>query len=131
MTGEIGFVLLPVSLQEDEFAELHSPSNQWDPPEGFFQNDVYPAMHTTGIGYPPQVEPVGIDLVICYEDEPFRKVTEQVPLNGLQQLTTHTFVTTDHYICRSPELDHGGEEKPHGLLRESDPCIVPVLIYEV
>ena len=50
----------PVARQEDEGEELHAPAEDGHVFEGFFEDDEDVAVHARGVGYPPEVEPVGV-----------------------------------------------------------------------
>lgn len=59
-----GFVLLPLAREEDESVELHSETEDGEPLEGFFEDDVDVTVHARGVGNPPEVEPVRVELRI-------------------------------------------------------------------
>lgn len=60
--GEALFVLGPLPAQEDEAVEHHAGAHERDVFYGFFEDDVDVAVHVCGVGDPPEVYPVGVDL---------------------------------------------------------------------
>ncbi len=64
MLGQMGFIFLPVSFQEDELTELTTPPDYWNPLDGFFENDEDMAMLAGRVSNPPKIEPIGIYLRI-------------------------------------------------------------------
>lgn len=65
------------------------------------------------------------------EDEPLRKIAEQIPIHRLQQLSSHTLVSADFYHRWSPELGQGDGEEAKGLLGKCNPGIVPIFVDEI
>lgn len=59
---EARFVGFPFASEEDEAVELHAEAEDGDVFEGFFEDDVEVAVHAGGVGDPPEVEPVGVEL---------------------------------------------------------------------
>jgi hypothetical protein len=56
-------ILLPIPFQEYELGEPHSPANHWYPAQRLFQNDENAPMHAITVCNPPQVQPVGVNLI--------------------------------------------------------------------
>lgn len=66
------FVYAEFARHEDEAVEHHSWAYDRNLPQRILEHDVDCAMHFAGVGDPPQVEPLGVDLVVGYQDESFR-----------------------------------------------------------
>jgi len=60
---EARFVFRPFAGQEYEAVEHHSLAENGDVFDGFFEDDVEVAVEVGGVGYPPEVEPVCVNLV--------------------------------------------------------------------
>jgi len=58
-----GLVDRPFPRQEYESVEPHSISNYRNALQRLFQDDVDVAVHGRRIRYPPEIEPVSVDLV--------------------------------------------------------------------
>lgn len=80
----------PFAREEDEAVEHHAGAQDGNVFDRFFENDVEVTVHLRGVCYPPQVDPVGVDLrcqlrkydgckrtylVVGDEDHALRKVT--------------------------------------------------------
>lgn len=60
---ESWLVFGPGPSEEDESVKHHSREPEdWNVAERLFEDDVDEAVHTGGVGYPPEVKPVGVDL---------------------------------------------------------------------
>lgn len=92
---------------------MHAPANDGDAPQGFFENDVDAAVHAIRVAMPPEVEPVGVDLVVGDQDQALREVGEQVAFRGFQEFTPDRLVPTYTDDGGCPALSHAcGEEAP-------------------
>ena len=128
MFRQTRLVLFPIPLQEDELSELHSPPNDRNILQRFLENNIDAAMHASSIAYPPQIQPVCIDLVIRHENHSIWKVTDEATIAGLDELTTHRGIAAHSDLGGSPPLGHGHHEEAPRLFGECDPGIVPILI---
>jgi hypothetical protein len=52
----------PFAGEEDETIEHHAGAKDGDVFDGFFEDDVEVAVEGGGVGDPPEVDPVGVDL---------------------------------------------------------------------
>lgn len=90
--GHAGLVGCPLSGHEDEAVELHGWTDDGDPFERLFEDDIDVAVEAGGVGYPPEIQPVGVDLVVGDEDEPVWEFTLDSSVFCLLELTCHGFV---------------------------------------
>lgn len=56
------FVLCPLSRKKHEAEEQHAGPEEWNIFEFVFENNEEVAGHIVGVGHPPEVKPVGVDL---------------------------------------------------------------------
>lgn len=102
-----GAILLPVPLQENELIELHAPSQYWDLLERFLQDDVQPSMHAVAVSYPPQIQPVGVDLVVRDENKSLWKIKNEVAIDRLEELATDRCIAGHNDLCWRECLSQG------------------------
>lgn len=60
---EAWLILCPFSREEDEAEEKHAGTHERDVFEFVFKNDEEMSSHVIGVGHPPKVKPVGVNLV--------------------------------------------------------------------
>lgn len=58
-----GFILCPFSREEYKAKEQHAGTEKWDVFELVFEDDKEVACHVIGVGVPPEIEPIRVDLV--------------------------------------------------------------------
>lgn len=69
--------------------------------------------------------------MICNQDHSLWKVAHEIPLGGLEELSSDALVTAYSDESRGPLLGHGGDQEAERLLRECNPRIVPVLVHQI
>ena len=85
-----------------------------------------------GIGDPPEVQPIGIDLMIRHHYCPLPEVYLQQPAFGaLVQSASYALVPGDAHDGRTPPLRHRRHEQAEILFRERHPRVVVVVGEEV
>lgn len=84
---QTGLVFCPFPAHEDEVVEHHARANQGNVFQTLFQDDVDVAMTSSCVADPPQVSPIGIDLVVGNQDEAFREVAFETAVGELSKLT--------------------------------------------
>ena len=89
------------------------------------------SVHSTSICNPPEVEPVGIELVIRNHDHSFRKVSQQSAVATKLKLACDAVVATDPYRSGTEPSSQGRNEYTILLLCQGHPGIVVVPIYEI
>ena len=62
MLRQVSLVLLPVPFQENELADLHTPPDERNTSQGFLEDNVDAPMHSSSVCYPPQIQPIRINL---------------------------------------------------------------------
>lgn len=77
-----------------------------------------------GIADPPQIQPVGIDLMICNHDDTVRKVELDTAVRSAPDLASNGVVTTDAYGGGTPDFGHGDDEETKGFLCQSHVGVV-------
>ena len=80
--AEARLVFDPVAGHEDEAVEHHAGADDGDILEGFFEDDVDVTVHVVCVCYPPQVEPVRVQLVVRDHDQPLGKSGLQAAVFG-------------------------------------------------
>lgn len=63
-----------------------------------------------GVADPPEIQPVGIDLMICDHDDAVGKVELDTAVGGAPDLSSNGVVATDAYGGGTPDLGHGDDE---------------------
>jgi hypothetical protein len=81
-------------------------------------------VHLVGVCDPPEVHPVGVQLVIRHEHKAVREVTFERAVVHLVELTFHALVAAHAYDGWGPPLGDGGDENGKGLLC---PCHVAIV----
>lgn len=80
-------VLRPFPAHKDEVVEHHARANDGNILQALFQDDVDMTVHCCSVADPPEVGPVGVDLVVCDQDKAFRKVAFKTAIGKLSKLT--------------------------------------------
>ena len=124
-------ISLPFSAEENEVVELSSPAKDGQVLERFLEDDVDAAVHLVGVCDPPEVHPVGVQLVIRHEHEAVREVTFEGSVVHLVELTLHALVAAHADDGRSPPLGDGGDENGKGLLCPRHVAIVKLWVDEL
>jgi hypothetical protein len=114
---ESALVLLPISGQEDEVVELCTPADDWDIPEGLFQDDVDESVHVVSVCDPPEIQPVRVELVISHQDHAIREIALQTPVLLLDELANHARVSADSDDGRRPPLGQTGDQDGEAFFR--------------
>lgn len=124
-------VLCPFPRKEDEAVKHHAGAEDGDVLDGLLEDDVEVAVHLGGVGDPPEVDPVGIYLVVCDQDEALGEQALEPPVFGLLQLASDGLVPADPDLDGGPPVGHGGDEDTKLLLGHGHPCVEVVLAVEV
>lgn len=123
---QAGTVGSPFAGHKDEAVEHHGGAEQRHVLEGLFEDDVDGAVHggvAVGISGPPQVQPVGVELVVGHEHDAAVEAQAQHARTILGQTAGHGSVTADTHRRRAPPLRHGGDEQAEEALRMCHPGI--------
>lgn len=128
MLLESGLVLLPIPGKEDEVVELGAPADERNIFDGLFQYDVDMAGHLVGVCYPPQVKPVGVQLVVRHEHQAVGKLAFETTIRLEKELRRYTGITADMDLGRRPPLRESGDEHGKGLLGECNVVVVELRI---
>lgn len=77
-----------------------------------------------GVADPPQIQPVGIDLMICNHDDAVGKVELDTAVLGAPDLASNGVVATDAYGGGAPDFGHGDDEETKGFFCQSHVGVV-------
>lgn len=89
------------------------------------------SMHAIRVGHPPQIEPIGVDLMICNHYQSFREIRLQPPVLCLLQLSSYAFIST-HSDHRGAEPScHCSNEETKRLFGKRHVSVVIVPVDEV
>lgn len=145
---ESWFILCPFSREKYEAEEQHAGSEEWNIFEFVFKDDKEVACHIVGVGHPPEVKPVGVDLkpalvkrlqmscdsthlVICEDQYSFWKMCLESSIRSLPELSAHALVTGDYDGGRTPPLLYYDHQNAKVLLQKSLPGVIPIFVPEV
>jgi hypothetical protein len=123
-----GLIGLPFPSHEDKPVEHHPLAHNGDILERLFQNDKDTAVHDIRVGDPPQIHPIGIDLVIGDQDHALRELGLQHPILGQMQLAPDALVSTNAEQCWTTILGESGDHQAKVLFCICHVRVVPVLV---
>ena len=124
-------ILCPFPAHEDEVVEHHARADHRYVLQTLFQDDVDVAMACGSVANPPKIGPVGVDLVVCDQDETFGKVAFETAIRKLSKLTAHGGIARDSNDGGSEEIGASNEDEGKVLLADSLPCVKVVLVVKV
>lgn len=124
--GQTGLVDRHLARHEDEAVEHHAGANDGDVLERLFQNDVQVTVHLrlVGVANPPQVEPVGVNLMIGNHDHAVGEVELDAAVWRRSDLAGERGIATDAYGCWAPYFGHGDDQEAERLLGQGHVGIV-------
>ena len=125
---EAGFVADPFAGHEDEAVEHHALAEDGDVFEVLAEHDVDVAVHARGVGDPPLVEPVGVDLVVGDEDEAFGEGGFEETGSGDLKKGGHVVVPADADGGGAKPVGDCGQDDAEGLLGQRHVGVVVVLV---
>jgi hypothetical protein len=123
----------PFAGHEDEAIELHRGADDGDPFEAFLEDDVDVAVGRDGVCVcnPPQVEPVGVNLVVRQQDDAVWEVDAEGAVCLLMKLAGNTLITTNADESRTPPLGHCRDEQAEVLLGQGHVGVKVILGEEI
>jgi hypothetical protein len=137
---ETFLVCYPFSRKKHEAVEHHAGAEDGYVLDRFFENYIEVSMHRGGVGHPPEVDPVSVDLwlLVCHpiplqqlpaylvigdEHHTLWEVALESPILGLAHLSSNTLVSTDSHRGWRPPVGHSGTNDAKVLLRHGHPCV--------
>ena len=122
------FVPSPVARHENEAIEHHTGSKYGNIFHRLLQDDIDMSVHFACVRYPPQIEPVSIQLMIGYHDKSLGKVCLQPTVFRSHELASDTLVPADSNRRRAEPLGEGNDQQAESLLGQSHISVVIVSV---
>lgn len=88
-------------------------------------------MHYIGVCEPPEVNPIGVDLVVCDQDQTFRELGLQQSILRQLQLSLDTRVTADSAQSWSTPLCESCDDQSKALFRVGHVRVIIIFVDEV
>lgn len=113
---------------EDEAVKHHTGADDRNVLEGLLEDDVDVAMHLwrVRVAYPPEIQPVGVDLVVRDHNDALGKGEMYAAVPSALDLAGDRVIAAYAYGGGAPDLGHGGYQKAEGLLREGHVCVIDI-----
>ena len=94
----------PITRHEDEAIEHHGRTDDGDVLERLFEDDVDAAVLLARVRKPPQVQPLGVYLMVGNHNQAFWEVRHEPAIFGLGELACDGAVAGDADQCWSEPL---------------------------
>jgi len=116
-----------VSFDKDEVVELHSLSNNPKFAESGLEDDEDDVMALVDESNPPDVQPVGVDLVVSDKDGALREGSDELSIHKLEG-TCQALIITDLNVGWAPNLSDDGEKDTKHTFEVCLISIIPFLV---
>jgi hypothetical protein len=87
----------PLAREEYEAEEHHAGAEDGYPPQRVFEDDVEVAVHVSSVAYPPEVDPVGVDLTNVSFHHPGFALLQDEPGDSRRRLSSQeSHISSSH-----------------------------------
>lgn len=125
------FVREPFPGHEDEAVEHHARAQHRDVLERLLQDDEDVSVHPARVRYPPEIQPLGVHLVVRNVDQPFREAGLEHACRRLVKLAPQLLIPTHAHLCRGEPVSAGNAHDGERLFGQGHVCVVVVFVHPV
>ena len=124
-------VLGPFPTHEDEVVEHHARSNHRNVFQALFQDDVDVAVTGSCVADPPEIGPIGVDLVIGDQDHALGEIAFETAVGELAKLASDTGIAGDADDGGSEEVCSCDENEGEVLFAHGLPGVKVIFVVKV